>query len=1091
MTKNKPRMSKANELLMARRAPAAVAVLALLQGVGAVQAQPAPNTTSADVPEARSLFETGGQESIGPRPFSSFLDRLSSPVDKITVKVAADNLPADGLTATEVSVRLLNRDGMVVRSDVEVTIEVDAGARIQLPGRTTTESGADRGDIDRIQPGVQTTVKDGVLQFKLIAPYKPEVVNLRVSVRGVAEKVAVRYVPDLREMIVVGLVEGQLRADKFDPRQIVPVRENDGFDNELRGFTREFNGGSGRLGARAAVYLKGKVSGQYLLTLAYDSEKDTRTRLFQDIDPNAFYPVYGDSSVRGVDAQSTGKLYVRLDKNRSYLLYGDYNTADSNPARSLSQYSRSLPGLRGHYEEGDLTANAFVARQSLTQVVDEFPARGVSGPYSVSRSDGLAGSEKIEILVRDRNQTTRILKATTLTRSVDYEFEPFNGQILFRAPVPTVDDQLNPVSIRVTYEVDKGGKRFTVMGADAQKKLSEWLSLGVAAIRDENPDTPFTLFGANAHIRLGKNTEAVVELAKSDSVVGVAGSNFTTNTSNNFAGVSGPVSGSAARVELRHSDETVRGRVYASSAQNGFNSASSGITGGRSELGASGAYQVTSNVTLNAEVQHSEDKINFTKTDSASLGADLKLSDRLTIGAGARKVSQSAVTLVSSIGSNCLGVGSGTGTTQGYNVGYGINQVGNQQIDPATGQPVVCNNLLLPTGPTTSLDTSSLYARASWKATDKVTVSGELQRELGENATTLYRLGADWQVAEKTRLYARYELARQYTGAYGLGVGDTGGNISFGIDTQYQNDSGIYTEYRMRDSSGGREVQAAIGLRNGWRVAEGLRLLTNVERLYSSGGNANAAGLGLEYTGSELWKGSSRLEWRQDASNTNYLLTVGLARKLDRNWTLIGKDYLNLVDPKDPAVATKRQNQMQIGFAYRPVDDNKFDALGLYEHKSQSDPTAQLKTRTDIISLRANYHPSRVWWLSGRYAMKRVNELLLGTVDDSYHAQLFGTRVTYDITNRWSVGVLGTMLVGKGGARQYAYGVEAGYIVVDNLWVTLGYNLRGFRDDDLTGSDYTNRGWVLGMRYKFEEDLFKSKDPVVNTTVSPRTEAKP
>ena len=55
-------------------------------------------------------------------------------------------------------------------------------ARILLPGRATAETGADRGDIDRIQPGVQYTIKDGVLQFKLIAPYKPESVNLKVSV---------------------------------------------------------------------------------------------------------------------------------------------------------------------------------------------------------------------------------------------------------------------------------------------------------------------------------------------------------------------------------------------------------------------------------------------------------------------------------------------------------------------------------------------------------------------------------------------------------------------------------------------------------------------------------------------------------------------------------------------------------------------------------------------------------------------------------------------------------------------------------------------------------------------------------------------
>lgn len=39
--------------------------------------------------------------------------------------------------------------------------------------------------------------------------------NLRVSVRGVVEKVAVRYVPDLREMIVVGLVEGQLQGGQI------------------------------------------------------------------------------------------------------------------------------------------------------------------------------------------------------------------------------------------------------------------------------------------------------------------------------------------------------------------------------------------------------------------------------------------------------------------------------------------------------------------------------------------------------------------------------------------------------------------------------------------------------------------------------------------------------------------------------------------------------------------------------------------------------------------------------------------------------------------------------------------------------------
>ena len=169
---------------MARRAPVAAAAMALLHGIAAAQQPPAPNTTSADVPEARSLFQTGGQGALGRVRSPSFLDRLSSPVDKIAVKVAGDNLAADGISGTDVQVRLLDRDGQRVRADVDVTIEVDGGARILLPGRATSETGANRGDIDRIQPGIQYTVKDGVLQFQLIAPYKPDTVNLRISVRG-------------------------------------------------------------------------------------------------------------------------------------------------------------------------------------------------------------------------------------------------------------------------------------------------------------------------------------------------------------------------------------------------------------------------------------------------------------------------------------------------------------------------------------------------------------------------------------------------------------------------------------------------------------------------------------------------------------------------------------------------------------------------------------------------------------------------------------------------------------------------------------------------------------------------------------------
>jgi hypothetical protein len=52
------------------------------------------------------------------------------------------------------------------------------------------------------------------------------------------------------------------------------------------------------------------------------------------------------------------------------------------------------------------------------------------------------------------------------------------------------------------------------------------------------------------------------------------------------------------------------------------------------------------------------------------------------------------------------------------------------------------------------------------------------------------------------------------------------------------------------------------------------------------------------------------------------------------------------------------------------------------------------------------------------------------------------------------------------------------------LIVGLGYNWRGFDGGDLAGSDYSNRGWVLNVRYKFDEDLFKGSDARVNRALN-------
>ncbi len=1058
--------------------------LAVALAHGAVFAQPAANTTSADALDASSPFETGGQQAIGPRPFTSFLDRLSSPVSKISLQVAGNNLAADGLSGTAVQVRLLDAKGAPVIGEVDVTIEVDNGARVALDSAKPGNPQVDARGVNNVQPGTHTVVTGGQFSFQLLAPYQPGAVTVRVTVKGAAEKAVIRYVPELREMVAVGLIEAGVRSNKFDPQQIMQASEDDGFDKELTNLTRDFNGGKSAVGGRVAMYLKGKVKGDYLLTMALDTAKEKRDVLFREIDPNAFYPIYGDSSVTGVDAQSSGKLYVRIDNKLSYLLYGDFTTLDSNPARMLSQYSRSLTGLSGHYEEGNVIADAFVSQQKYRQIVDEFPARGVSGPYAVSNATGVSGSEKIEILVRDRNQTSLILKSTTLTRYSDYEFEPFSGRILFKSAIPSIDDQLNPITIRVTYEVDQGGDNFLVYGGDARVRLNPSLTLGIGGARDENPLANYQVAGATLQYVVKKNAELQVEVAGTRSTVNNGVGSFNSNTSNIFAGRTGEISGNAARIEYRQADENLKLRAYAVKADEGFNNPNAGITGGRTEGGAAGAYKINQNWTVTGEYLQSKDDILNTNKQAASIGVDLKLSDRLTIGAGFRSVRQDVQTLASTALSPCNSPSLTPGS--GFNSGYGLGTTGNQQIDPATGQPVSCAAAQLTSANgQNDIQINSAFVRAAYQLTPTLGLNGYIQGESGSSTSLLYGVGADWNVADKTRVYARYDYSHPWAGAYGLGYGEPTGSFALGIDTQYMQDGSLYSEYRLRDASAGREVQAAIGLRNGWIVGQGLRLLTNVESVKGVTGNSYAAGAGLEYTASELWKASGRIEWRQDPNNTNWLMTIAMARKLDRNWSWLVRDYATVTQPRTGLGLDNQQNRFQFGFAYRPVDSNQLDALALYEYKSNRDRNNLLDYNAHILSLRANYHPSRPWWLSGRYAYKRVEEQLLGTIPTNYQAQLIGGRVTYDITNKWSVGAIGGWLQGSKGARQYAYGVEVGYVVTDNLLATIGYNWQGFKDPDLTGADSYNRGWVAALRYKFDESVFKGSDPAVNKTLNP------
>ena len=923
---------------------------------------------------------------------------------KLIMQVPPTGVPADGRSMTEVTLLLTDADGLPVKGRIPVTLETSIG---------TWQAE----DLDRKEPGLQLFVEDGEAKVMLLSPLDPGEAEIRAASGGIKAYATAKFLPDLRHLIAAGVIEGAINFRSLNAHALQPTRKQDGFEQELRHFSRTSADGKRDAGARAAMFLKGKVKGDYLLTLAYDSDKASKERLFRDIQPDEFYPVYGDDSVKGFDAQSTGLFYVRVDKGSSYALYGDYTTQSqtalsSGPTRQLSQYSRSLNGARTHLENEQGSLNAFAALTSSRSFTEEFPARGVSGYYPLGRAGIVPNSEKIEILTRDRNQPSIILKAVPLARFTDYEIEPLNGRILFRNPIPTLDQNFNQTSIRVTYEFEQGGPQFWVYGVDGQVKLGERVEVGGTYVRDQNPFDNFSMKGANVVVKLTEKTTLNTEVAQ---------------TSNVISGT-----GKGARVELKHEGEQLQAQAFAGKTTAGFDNPSALLSKGRAEAGAKAKLKIDDLTNLKVEAIRSEDAITTGARDGALVVVERSLGENLNSEIGLRYFKETAV----SADLSTLGVTPNEGTAARFRL---------------SGQFPFVSGL---------------------------TIFGEYEQDIANSDKKMAAIGGEYALYERSKLYLRHELISSLGNRYTLNSTQQQNATVLGIDAGYLEEGRVFSEYRLRDALTGREAEAAMGLRNFWTVAEGLRVQGGLEQIRTLNGidrRSVAVTAGVEYTANPDWKGSARLEYRTDVSSKQLLGTVGVAYKVSNEWTLLGRNALQIQQAKTATGGRKIQERLQLGMAYRDSAVNEWDALGRYELKHESDDIAPVHTKrtAHIASTHLSYQPQADLTFSGRYAGKYVVEDSIG-ISSRYTAHLLSARADYDIAREWTVGLNAGVLFSAGmRSRQAALGAELGRVLTKNLWLSVGYNRFGFRDDDLASEGYTNKGVFLRLRYKFDENAFQ------------------
>ena len=390
---------------------------------------------------------------------------------------------ADGQSEFKVRVAVYDRDKLPIRYDGLMSIELSAGEIIEE-------------DLDPNNVGHQLPYRNGMTSFTIRAPRESGQATIYATFDTVTEKQEVFFAPHLRDFLLLGI--GELTIGR-------------GSGDDFSGMTHSSNDWAQKgsyAGFRGAFFAKGKISENLLLTAAYDSHQPERDDFFRenttDLDSEDKYPVYGDESEGGFDAKSRDKLYLRLDHGKSRLLYGDFHT-DFNDT-ILSKYTRTFTGLKADLNTERLKVSSFIAHSDQVQVVDVIAGRGISGYYFLTHDRVIDGSERVVIEVRDRNRPGQILSSESKSRGTDYEMDYERGAILFKAPVPSSDENMNPIYLSVTYEYESGADKEFNYGARAVIKLTENLDLGLTGIVEENPIHDETLFGTDLTLRLPANS---------------------------------------------------------------------------------------------------------------------------------------------------------------------------------------------------------------------------------------------------------------------------------------------------------------------------------------------------------------------------------------------------------------------------------------------------------------------------------------------------------------------------------------------------------------------------------------------------------
>jgi uncharacterized repeat protein (TIGR01451 family) len=857
---------------------------------------------------------------------------------------------------------------------------------------------------------------------------------------------------------------------------------------------------------KLSYYLKGKVLGKFLVTSSLDTDRKKK-ELFRNLDPNKYYPVYGDASKVNYDATNTqGMLYLLVEWDKSSALWGDY-VVDFKDTE-FATFKRTLYGANVNYEDvsttqfGEPNTKLVVFKATAKQQAAHNEFVGTGGSLFYLKNKNITeGSEKVAIEVRDK-VTGLVLATLTQGEGFDYQIDYDNGRVMFWEPVSRIAESNsivssallngNPVYVTVDYEFETLDKYDEgVIGVRAEQSITDYVRLGGTYVKEDQQDNNYGLAGVDTTIHLGAKTQVTGEFAQSRSqelgrfVSTDGGLTFTQLITDELAigrayGVKG---------ESRLFDKLgVSG--YYKRIDKDFSSISTASQQGKEMMGAAVTYDITPKTRITA------------RHDTQELLADGNLQTQLQVGA--KKTETTTAQITHTMDKLKL-----TGEYRHQNTGEKIEKFKSE----------------------TNENGDILAARADYKLTDKTNVFAEQQGNITGVANNQTTAGVETKVNEYVSLRGKetvgtkgnatsvgafsnitdkFKISGDYTLA-AYKTGDRENTASATASAKVDETSEVYNTYSTSSSAfEGKRDSHVFGAKK--TINNGLELSMEQQEaksavevsdtnIYGVSGNVNdklavtakfergivqdfdgtrynrnAPSLGLSYSDKDKIKASLKGEARFDNANEDkrqYLVYAAFENKVTRDLTLFAKANISSSDNTSLSSKLAAYKEFTLGTAYRPVDFDRLNLLARYNYLQNDSPAQQTDIhdiegyKAHILSGEAAYDLNDHWQIVQKLALRIGEEKVSGFGYTRTQTWLVVDRLNYNINRDWVVGAEYRRLAQTQAkdAKQGAL-VEVARNIGEYVQASVGYNFTDF-NDDLTYLGYTAQGPFVRLTGKF------------------------